>query len=290
VYHFGKLDRASIKDAGLHFKFPWPIDKAEIYDVHRAASMQIGYESSGTVNFLWTQKHDIGEYMLLLGNGNEMVAVNLKIIYVISDLYSYIKTYADAEAVLGAAAYNALMKRTINTTLDSFLSVDRNSLSASVLDELSGFCKSEKLGLSVVQVIIESIHPPVDIADVYQRVVSASVDKTATITKAHTFAETKVLDAQRLSSITVDYARARRHSRTSDAQKEAAVFYAATEAREISPVSYELAKNLDVYEKIIKGRKVYVFSRGTENVISKFIIGKFNTVNLPNIRRGAEDD
>jgi len=191
---------------------------------------------------------------------------------------------------LGAAAYNALMKRTINTTLDTILSVDRNSLSTSVLDELSDFCTSEGLGFSVIQVIIESIHPPVDIADVYQRVVSASVDKTTTIIKARSHAVTKVLEAERLTAIALGLAWTRRHSRTSDAQKEAAVFYAATQAHGISPVSYELAKNLEAYEKIIKGRKVYVFSRGTENAIPKFVIGKFNTFNAPNVNRGVFDE
>jgi regulator of protease activity HflC (stomatin/prohibitin superfamily) len=290
VYHFGKLTPSSIKDAGLHFKFPWPIDKTEIYDVHRAASMQIGYESSGTANFLWTQKHDIGEYMLLLGNGNEMAAVNLKIIYVISDLYSYIKTCTEAEVVLSAAAYNALMTRTINTTLDSFLNTDRNSLSASVLDELSEFCKSEKLGFSVVQVVIENIHPPVEIADVYQNVVSTSIDKTTVITQAHTYAEAKVIEAAKQSSLAIDSARAMQYSRTSDAQKETAVFYAAAEAYRISPGSYELTKNLDVYQKIINGNKVYVFSRGTENTLAKFIIGKVNAVNLLEANKGVGNE
>jgi regulator of protease activity HflC (stomatin/prohibitin superfamily) len=286
VYHFGKLDRSSIKDPGLHIKFPWPVDKTEIYDVHRAASMQIGYESSGTANFLWTQKHDIGEYMLLLGGGNEMAAVNLKIIYVISDLYSYIKTCTDAQAVLSAAAYNALMSRTVNTTLDSFLNIDRNSLSSSLLGELSDFCKTEGLGLSVIQIIIESIHPPVDIADVYQKVVSASVDKTTAVTQAQSYAATRVIEAAKQGKFAVDGARAIQYDRTSDAQKEAAVFYAAAEAYRISPGSYELTKNLDVYQKIISGRKVYVFSRGAENTISKFYIGKVNTLNLPDANKG----
>jgi regulator of protease activity HflC (stomatin/prohibitin superfamily) len=286
VYRFGKIGRSSIMSEGLHFKFPWPIDKVDIYDVHRAASMQIGYESSGTANFLWTQTHDGGEYMLLLGNGNELVAINIKIIYVISDLYSYIKTCANPELVLTAAAYNALMSRTVDTTLDSFLSVDRNSLSASVLNELSEFCESEALGFSVVQVIIESIHPPVDLADVYQKVVSSSVDKTKMITEAHTYAEAAIIDAQRQSKVAVDSARAMQHNRISDAQKETAVFYAATEAYRISPGSFELTKYLDVYEKIIKGNKVYVFSPGLRNSISKFIIAKVNTVNLSDLNKG----
>jgi len=290
VYHFGRLKPSSIKEPGLHFKFPWPIDKAEIYDVRRAASLQIGYESSGTSDFLWTQRHDIGEYMLLLGNGNEMVAVNVKIVYVISDLYSYIKTCTNAEAMLSAAAYNALMTRTINTTLDSFLNVDRNSLSTSVLEELKEICNSNKLGFTVIQVVIENIHPPVDIADVYQKVVSASVDKTTAIIKAHTYAEVKVIEAAKQSKRALDGAKAVQFDRTSEAQKETAVFYAASDAYRISPGSYELTKNLEVYQKIIKGHKVYAFSRGAENSITKFMIGKFNTYNLLDAKKGEGNE
>jgi regulator of protease activity HflC (stomatin/prohibitin superfamily) len=288
IYHFGKLSPSSIKSEGVHVKFPWPIDKAEIYDVHRAASMQIGYESSKDANFLWGQGHDGGEYMLLLGNGNEIAAVNIKLVYVISDLYSYIKTSAKAQDILSAAAYNALMSRTINTTLDSFLNTDRNSLSESVAKELAEFCKTEKLGLSVVQVIVESIHPPVDIADVYQRVVSASIDKTTAITRAEIYAGTKVMEARRQSQTAIDHARAVQFSRVSDAQKEAAVFDAAGEAYRISGGSFDLVRQLDVYEKIIKNNKVYVFSPGMQRDISKFFIGKVNTVNLSNITEGEE--
>jgi regulator of protease activity HflC (stomatin/prohibitin superfamily) len=290
VYRFGKLDRSSIKNEGAHFKFPWPIEKTEIYDVHRVSSMQIGYESSGTANFLWTKTHDGGEYMLLLGNGNEMAAVNLKIMYVISDLYLYIKSCTNPEAVLNAAAYNALMSRTVNTTLDSFLNVDRNSLSVSVLEELSQVCTAENMGFSVVQVIIESIHPPVEIADVYQKVVSASVDKTTLITRAQAYAEAKIIEAHRQSKTAVEQARAMQYSKISDAQKEAAVFYAATEAYRISGGSFELTRYLDVYEKIISGNKVYVFSPGTEKNISKFIIGKVNTVNFLNVNNGGGNE
>jgi len=284
VYRFGKLDHSSIMHEGIHVKFPWPVDKAEIYDVHRVASMQIGYESSRTGNFLWGQAHDGGEHMLLLGNGNEMAAVNIKIIYVISDLYAYIKTCADPQAVLSAAAYNALMSRTVNTTLDSFLNVDRNSLSESVLEELSQFCESEKLGFSVVQVIVESIHPPVDLANVYQNVVSASVDKTTAITRAHSYAQAKVIDAAKQGKFAVDSAMAMRHSKVSDAQKEADVLYAAIEAYRLAGGSFELTKQLEVYEKIIKNNKVYAFSPGAERDISKFIIGKVNTVNITDVQ------
>ena len=275
VYRFGRLDRSSIVGQGLHFKLPWPVDIADIYDIHRLNSLQIGYESSGdSMDFLWTVAHDGGENLLLLGNGNEVAAVNLKIVYYISDLYSYITTSANPQAVLSAAAYVLLMNRTVSTTFDAFLSIDRDLLSSSILDELSEFCKNENLGLSVVQIIIESIHPPVEAAETYQRVVTASVEKNAIITAALAGADRILIDAQRQSKVAVDNSIAEQYNRVSAAQKEMAVYYAAMEAYQINPRSFRLIKYLNTFETVISGNKVFVFSPGTEGGISNSIIGK----------------
>jgi membrane protease subunit HflK len=280
VYRMGTL--TGLVGEGIHFKLPWPIDKADVYDVHRVNSMQIGYESPYSAHYLWTRAHEGGENMLLTGNGNEMVAVNIKIMYTINDLHRYVRNFTKPEALLSAAAYEALMLRTVDTTLDEFLSVDRNSLSVSVADELSEFCTLNGLGLSVMQVIVESIHPPVDIASIYQRVVTALIIKNTSITRAETTAIKRTIEAQQESRTVVNNAIARRYSRTSEAQKEMAVYYAAMEAYEINGECLELRKYLDTYEKIISGNKVYVFSPGMEASISKSVIGKANIVGVNN--------
>ena len=202
--------------------------------------------------------------------------------YTINDLYRYVIHCTKPEEILSAAAYEALMLRTVDTTLDEFLSIDRNSLSVSMTKELSEFCESNGLGLSVQQVIVESIHPPVDIADIYQRVVTAIVIKNTMITRATTTAQRRIIEAQELNKTVVDNALARRHSRISEAQKEMAVYYAAMEAYDINPQCLELRKYLDTYEKIIAGNKVYVFSPGMEASISKAIIGKTNVIGVNN--------
>jgi len=280
VYRFGKLDAHEVIEEGIHLKLPFPIDRARIYDVYRVNSMQIGYQSTYSENYLWTKSHDGGENTMLLGDGNEMVAVNIKVIFKISDLYNYIRTYANPEEVLRAAAYEALMYRSVNTTLDEFLSVDRSSLSASLEQELSRFCKEKQLGVSVIQVIIESIHPPIDIADFYQRVVTALVIKNTIITRAQSQAVQKIIAAQQENRTAVDNAIANRHSRVSEAQKEMAVYYAAMQAYAISPASFELVKYLDTYEKIIANNKVYVFSPRMENAISRAVIGNKTGTNV----------
>jgi len=276
VYRHGRLARSSIVGEGIHFKLPWPIDRVEIFDVHRIRSMQIGQVSFDDDGFVWAQLHLGGDHLLLLGNGNEKVSINMRIFYRISDLYLYVRTSANPEAILSAAAYEALMNRTVNTTLDAFLSIDRGSLSASILEELSQFSEREGLGLSVVQIIIEGIHPPAEVADVYQMVISASIDRNTIITGAETEAERMLIDAERQSRSIVNYAMARQYYRISAAQQEMAVFHASMEAHGINPGSFELARYLDTFERVIGGSNVYVFSPGMETSIPRSVFGQFN--------------
>jgi membrane protease subunit HflK len=275
VFNFGRLDRSSIVGEGLHFKLPWPVARVEIHDVHRINSLQIGYEGSDDVDFLWTQFHDGGD-LLLLGNGNEKVSVNLRIFYNISDLYLYLKTSADPRAILSAAAYEALLDRTVSTTLDAFLSIDRSSLAVSILHELSQFSAREGLGLSIVQISVEGIHPPAEVADVYQMVVSAAIDKNTLITSAETYAERRLIDANRESRAIVNYAHARQYNRISAAMREMAVFHAAMDAHGINPESFELARYLYIFERVVGGSAVYVFSPGMEDSMQRAVIGQLN--------------
>ena len=281
IYRFGRLDRSSILSEGLHFKLPWPIDKAHIYDVHRFNSLQVGYMAMyDTMNFLWDRSHFGSEYLLLLGNGNELVSVNMKMVYSISDLFSYITSSADPESILSAAALEVMMNRTAVTTLDTFLSVDRDIFSASIHEELSAFSRAENLGLSVSQIIIESIHPPVDVAYVYQGVVSASVDKQTFITHAHADAQGMLIDAQRQSRVATGNALAEQQTRVSAAQREMAVYHAAMEAYGVNPESFRLNQYLATFETVINGNRVFVFSPGTESSIPKLLIGRTDGAQL----------
>ena len=278
VYRSGQLTRASIVGEGIHFKPPWPIGRVEIHDVYRISSMQIGYVAFDDPQFLWTQFYGGGDHLLLLGNGNEKVTVNMRIMYNISDLYAFITTSVNPQAILSAAAYEALMNRTVNTTLDAFLNIDRSSLSVSILEELSEFSVVNNLGLSVVQIIIEGIHPPAEVADVYQMVISASIDKNTIITGAETEAERRLIDADRQSRSIVNYAKARQYYRVSAAMQEMAVFHAAMEAHQINAESFELARYLEVFERVIGNSTVHVFSPGMENNMQRSVIGGQLTV------------
>ena len=272
VYRFGSLSTSSIKNEGLHFKLPWPIEKAEIYEVQRVQNMTIGYESNDTMDNMWTESHSVEEYKLLTGNGNELVSVNIKLVYKIDDLYTYITKSSTPESILSSKAYEFMMNKTNSTNLDTILSVDRTGLSNELLKALNSYTKEYDVGLTVEEVIVESIHPPVELSGVYQSVVSADVKKTTTITNAEAQAESLILDAEKDAKTVVITAKENQTTKVADATQEMEVYLAALEAYKKSPKSFKLSKYLDTYEKVIGGRKVYVFSPDIDSELSQYII------------------
>ncbi|MBQ6935736.1 MAG: hypothetical protein IJN49_04220, partial [Clostridia bacterium] len=224
VYRFGSLEESSIKSEGLHFKLPWPIEKAEIYEVKRVQNMTIGYESNDTLDNMWTESHSVEEYKLLTGNGNELVSVNIKLVYKIDDLYTYLTKSASPESLLSSKAYEFMMNKTNSTNLDTILSVDRIGLSKELLKALNGYTKENAVGLKVEEVIVESIHPPVELSDVYQSVVSADVKKTTAITNAESEAQSLILDAEKDAKTVVIKAKENQTTKVADATNEMEVY------------------------------------------------------------------
>ena len=280
VYRFGRISE-NVRGEGIHSKLPWPFEKAEIYDVFRLNSLQIGYDSQIESNsFLWTEAHTGRDYLLLTGNGNELIAVNIRIIYNISDLIKYINHSSNPEIILSAEAYRVLMNRTIHTTLDNFLCIDRESLSFFIREELSYFSVNEKLGIAIIDVIIESIHPPVETVEIYQYLISASVEKNTIITDAHTLGNYILINAERQNRIAVNDALKDHYNRISIAEMEMSVYHAAMEAYNINSESFRLNRYLNTFETIINQSRVFVFSPAAENNMSSILIGNNTPVIL----------
>lgn len=273
VYRFGALSEMSVKE-GLHLKLPYPVDKVELYEVHRVKSVTVGYESTGADDNLWNGTHASEEYKLLTGNGNELVSANLKLNYTISELTKYITTASEPERILTAYAYESVLSHTAFTNLDTLMSVDRTGLSATLRDEINAKLKETDIGVTVDEVILESIHPPVEIADVYQSVVSAAVKKTTLITNAEREAANSITNAEKTAETSVNDAKARQTKKVSEAQYDAEVFDAADKAYRQHPEAFRLSKYLDTYVTAVKGKKMYVFTPSAESSMNDFIINR----------------
>ena len=158
------------------------------------------------------------------------MAINLKITYRISDLYTYLTRYSSPEDVLNAKGYEVVMGETIHTDINTIISEDRSQLSHRIEEQLKEYAREAELGLEVMSVTLASIHPPVAIADIYQSVVSAGIQKKTSVLTAEGKALVAREGAEADKQLAINDAGIQRDERVSSANAEIQKYNASIEA------------------------------------------------------------
>ena len=264
LYNFGKLSSEPL-DPGLHLTLPWPFGKTVIYNTDEVSSITIGYRSDTSSDNVWTQTHGSEEYELLLGGGEELVSINLCIEYRISDLNDYLVNCANPVAILEASAYELVADKTIVTDLNTLLSVDREAFAADFKTDLIEKISVRNTGLEIVSVVLESIHPPLGIADIYQRLVSAEIEAQTRIMNAKASAIVKICEAESNYASTVSTATAEQLSKIAEAQSEVAVFMASVAADNEYRDAYRYYKYMNAVIKYYENGKIVILGSGVDD-------------------------
>lgn len=274
LYRFGKL-RTETLAPGIHLTLPYPFDRVEVYNTQSIERTTVGYISSENTDNLWTAGHGKSEYKLLLGGGNELVSINLRIEYKIGDLYLYLTRGSSPDSVLRAMAYEAITARTINTNLSTLLAADRTEFAESFRADLEARLADQELGLDVVNVVLESIHPPIEIAPVYQEIVSAGIKAEQYILDAEAEAAVKKAEAEGERNTAIDSANAAKSTAVSTARAEVAEFVASLNADSAYPDSYRYQKYLTAITGAYGNARLIIVGEGIDE--SRIYLGSLTS-------------
>ncbi len=273
LYRLGVLQDETLAP-GLHINLPWPIDKTEVYDTEKVSIMSIGYVSDTLSDNVWTQTHGTEEYELLLGGGEELVSLNICVEYKIADLVAYLRNCARPESILEACSYELVTDRTIVTDLMTLLSVDREAFAKSFEADLSEKIAVHGTGIEVVSVVLESIHPPLIITDIYQQLLSAELNANTLIMEAEAKAAVNRYNAQSNYDTIVLTAIAEKHNAISKAEAEVAEFMAYVAADNESSDAYRYRKYLDAVASAYGNAKLIIVDEDVDS--SRIYFGKVN--------------
>lgn len=272
VYRIGVL-RDELLQPGFHLVLPYPFDKAEIYDTKTVQKVTIGYKSNESTDNIWTSSHGDDEYKLLLGGGDELVSINLRLEYKITDLKEYLKSSKSPESIMEALAYELVMEQTISTDLSSLLSVDRYAFANNFKKELTQKLNEKHIGIEVVSVVLESIHPPVEIADVYQELISAEIMAEKYILDAQAEAAVAIANAHTSYDTIVCKATADNATKVSSAKASVKEFMASVEANKKNPSAYSYQKYLAAVREAYGKGNLIIVGPGIDQ--SAIIFGNF---------------
>ena len=263
VYRIGNLQEKKL-GPGIHLTLPYPFDKVEVYDTEVIQKMTIGYRAEESTDNIWTKAHEGEEFKLLLGGGDELVSINLRLEYKISNLDQYLKTTSSPESVMQALAYELVTDETIATDLSTFLSIDRDELAEHFKEELTKMLKDRSVGLEVVSVVLESIHPPVEIAAVYQELISAEITAEKYLLYAEGNANVKVAQAETNYYNTVGVANADYATKVANAKSSVTEFLASVEAYKGNKDSYTFYKYLAAVREAYGNANLVILGNGVD--------------------------
>ena len=270
VYRFGKLSNETLTP-GLHMTLPYPIDKVEIYDTESINKITVGYAAKEDSDNLWTGSHGTNEHKLLLGNGNELVSVNLRLEFKINDLTKYLRASSSPAAILEAKAYELITSKIIVADLEDLLAVDRAKFIEEYTEELQKMLTAQDIGLELVSVVLESIHPPLEIAAIYQEVVGAEILAEAMIKQANSDANVTVTNAEAEKNASINAANAEYHNKVASATADVSEFNASVEAAAGNPDAYHYYKYLKAVSEAYGKARLVIVGEGVDS--SKIYFG-----------------
>ena len=264
VYRFGKL-REKMLEPGIHLTLPWPMDQVSVYDTDTVKKITVGYRSTEAGDNTWTGNHGNSEYKLLLGSGDEVISINLRLEYRIRDLGAYLRSSASPDKLLEAKAYELVIDHTISSDLETLLAVDRSAFASDFFEDLKISLEPYHTGIEVVSVVLESIHPPVEIASVYQGVVSAEIQAQRLLYEAQAKASVTLTDAQAAYDTSVSIATSEQYTQVAKAQSDVAEFMASVAADQSYTGAYRYYKYMNALKNAYGNVRLIIVGDGVDS-------------------------
>ncbi|MGD1042558.1 MAG: SPFH domain-containing protein [Sedimentisphaerales bacterium] len=198
---------------GIHFKMPWPIDIARIYPAGNIEELQIGYvpktdPKTGQVirePLLWGKDHYKEEYSILIASrlGAEknspgaapvsLLKANVPVQFRVKDLYAFLYNQDNPQKRLENICYRELARFAAGASIEvddeaalqtSLLGAGRAQAKQVLTKNIQAAADKAGLGVEIVFVGLQGIHPPTQVAADYEKVVGAVQMKQAIILQA----------------------------------------------------------------------------------------------------------
>ncbi len=236
---------------GLHSKWPWPIDIAYKYPTKKIMELSIGFvakpqnpDKVGHGPLLWGQQHYEKEEQLLVASKQTnissddsavpvgIVVAAVPVQYRVKHLYSFIYNHNEPEKRLEAICYRELTKFAASAKIEvddaadleqSLLGAGRSQAKNTLIREIQKAADDAGLGIEIVFLGLQGIHPPSEVAADYQAVVGAVQEKQALILDAQANRNESlsaligsVKAADELYSLAVKYQKAEEKNRSGD--------------------------------------------------------------------------
>lgn len=262
VLKFGK--KAEITEAGLHWRWPWPIESVERVNVEAVSTLEIGYRTAGRDGNLTKVPREA----LMLTQDENIIDIEFAVQYRIKDAAAYLFNVSDPDQTVMQATESAVREVVGKSTLDFVFTEGRDQIGTDTQQLLQEILDRYQAGINIVTVKMQRAQPPEEVKAAFDDAVKAREDRDRLKNEAEAYANDVVPRARGAAA---------RLAQEAQGYKARVVARAEGEARRFSLVVAEYAKAprvtrdrlyIEAMETVLRSTtKIFVDQKGGNNLL-----------------------
>ena len=223
---------------------------------------------------LWTRAHYKEEFNLLVASGEKIdddtnpdaaVPVNLltasvPVQYEITNLLAWAYGHTDSAQLLQNLATREVVNYLVSVDIADIMATGRLRAARELRDLIQQRADTQKLGVKIIFVGLQDIHPPVQVADAYEAVIGATQERETKILTAQAYLAERVPIAKADAAKMVFEAEAAREVKTTRATAQAGQFTNQISAFEASRLVYTRRAYLNTITRAYGPARKFVLS------------------------------
>ncbi|HJF33404.1 MAG TPA: FtsH protease activity modulator HflK [Sporosarcina psychrophila] len=260
VITFGKAD-TTVTDSGLHFKLPWPIQRAEILS-KETYSLQFGYKQDSGGELVSYDK----ETKMITGD-EYIVLTDLVVQWKITEPQKYLFNAQDPKEILHDATSASIRSIIGSSTIDAALTDGKAEIEAQTRELLSTLIGKYDIGIAVQGVKLQDVElPNAEVRAAFTAVTDARETKNTKINEAKKYENQKKNEAIGEVDAVKSNAIGQKKARTELALGDVALF---------NDLLAEYSKNkaitrqrlvIETLEQVLPKAKIYIMNDTGETV------------------------
>lgn len=213
---FGAVQKT--EGAGLHFKIPF-LQSVKKVDISTHGS-SIGYFTESE-----NQKYGSDENPQMITSDFNFIDVDFYLEYKINDPVAYLYNSEDPERILNDIAMAAIRSTISDYAIDDVMTTAKSQIQAQIKDALIKELDKRKIGLQVINILIQDVEPPTtEVFDAFKSVETAKQQADTVINNAKKYQSEQIPKAEAEADRIIQNAEAYKQRRVAEAEGQVARF------------------------------------------------------------------
>ena len=276
---------------GAHLKLPWPVEKVYRYRTDQIQSFSIGFTPDSATEsepvILWTRPHNNEENFLVAnretptlqpdsGDTNDvlkappvsLITVSIPVHFQIASVLDWAYNNNEPTNLLADLATREVVRYLASVDMNDIMANARLEAAGLLRDRIQAAADARQLGVKIIFVGLQDIHPPTKVAGDYEKVVGAEETKQAAILKARAEAIRTNALAVAQAFTTTNVAAAARQRFEVDSFARAALFTNQIPAFAAAPSVYRQRAYFHMFaDATANARKYILLVTNTQDVV-----------------------